>query len=266
MLLISWNVNGIRAVIRKGFAEFLETKKPDIICLQEIKIDDKSKTELKFSAKGGPASGWDFTDYEEYWNSADRPGYSGTAIFIKSKLKLKPKYMTGIGIKKYDEEGRVQTLEFPKFYLVNIYFPNTRHDLSRLDFKIEFDEAVLKHVKKLDKTKPVIITGDYNVAHTEIDLANPKANDGGAGFHPEERKWMTKFLKAGFIDTFRHLHPKKIQYSWWSYRFGARSRNVGWRIDYFCVSNKLKNKIKKAEIWDDVEGSDHCPVTLGVNL
>ncbi|MFH1946970.1 MAG: exodeoxyribonuclease III [Candidatus Magasanikbacteria bacterium] len=262
MLLVSWNVNGIRAVIRKGFVEFLNAKKPDIICLQEIKIDDKSKTELKFSTQGGPASGWDFADYEEYWNSAERPGYSGTAIFVKSKLKLKPIYTTGIGIKKIDEEGRVQTLEFEKFFLVNAYFPNTRHDLSRLDFKIEFDEAVLKHVKKLDKKKPVIITGDYNAAHTEIDLANPKANDGGAGFHPEERKWMTKFLASGFIDTFRHLHPKKIQYSWWTYRFGARSRNVGWRIDYFCVSKKLKNKIIKAEIWDDVEGSDHCPVTI----
>ena len=256
MLLVGWNVNGIRAVIRKGFGEFLNTKKPDIICLQEIKIDDVMRAKENF----------DFKKYEEYWNSADRPGYSGTAVFVKENLKLKPKYTTGIGIKKYDYEGRVQTLEFDKFYLVNIYFPNTRHDLSRLDFKIEFDEAVLKHVKKLDKTKPVIITGDYNVAHEEIDLARPKANEGNPGFHPEERKWMTKFLSAGFIDTFRFLHPKTIKYSWWSYRSFARKKNIGWRIDYFCVSKKLKNKIKKAEIWNDVEGSDHCPVGLQVDL
>ncbi len=252
MLLISWNINGIRASIRKGFTEFLNTKKPDIICLQEIKIDDVMRAKENF----------DFADYDEYWNSADRPGYSGTAIFVKSKLKLKPKYTTGVGIEKFDEEGRVQTLEFDKFYLVNAYFPNTRHDLSRLDFKSEFNESILKYLKKLDKKKPVILTGDYNVAHEEVDLARPKDNDGNAGFHPEERKWMTKFLKAGFIDTYRHLHPKKIQYSWWSYRFGARSRNVGWRIDYFCISKKLKNKIKKTEIWDDIEGSDHCPVIL----
>ena len=256
MLLISWNVNGIRAVLKKGFGKFLQTKKPDIICLQEIKINNIMRAKENF----------DFTDYEEYWNSADRPGYSGTAVFIKTKLKLKPKYTTGIGIKKFDSEGRVQTLEFNKFYLVNIYFPNTRRDLSRLDFKLKFNNAILKHTKKLNKKKPVIITGDYNVAHTEIDLANPKTNDGGAGFHPEERKWLTKFLKAGFIDTYRQFHPKKIQYSWWTYRFGARNRNVGWRIDYFCVSNKLKNKIKKAEIWDKVGGSDHCPVVLKIDL
>ncbi len=269
MLLLSWNVNGIRAVIRKGFAEFLLAKKPDIICLQEVKISNDAKEKAKLN----------FPDYTEYWNSAKRPGYAGTAIFVREDLKLKPKYITGIKIKKYsdpdavptggqgsalggDEEGRIQTLEFPKFYLINTYFPNTRGDLSRLDFKIEFDEALLKYIKKLDQKKPVILTGDYNVAHEEIDLARPKENDGEAGFHPEERKWMTKFLSAGFIDTFRFLHPKKIQYSWWSYRSNARQKNVGWRIDYFCVSKRLKNKIQKAEIWDSVEGSDHCPVTI----
>ena len=256
LTLISWNINGIRAAIRKGFGEFLQTKKPDIICLQEVKIDDVMRARENF----------DFPDYEEYWNSADRPGYSGTATFIKSSLKLKPKYTTGVGVEKFDTEGRTQTLEFDKFYLVNIYFPNTRRDLSRLDFKIEFNNALLKHVKKLEKSKPVIITGDLNVAHEEIDLARPKENDGNAGFHPEERKWMTKFLGSGFIDTFRFLHPKTIKYSWWTYRSFARKRNVGWRIDYFCVSERLKNKIKKAEIWNDIDGSDHCPVMLKINL
>ncbi|MBT4120583.1 MAG: exodeoxyribonuclease III [Candidatus Magasanikbacteria bacterium] len=256
MKLVSWNVNGIRAVIRKDFGKFLQTKKPDIICLQEVKIDDVMRAKENF----------DFEKYEEYWNSADRPGYSGTAIFIKSKLKLNPIYTTGIGIKKYDSEGRVQTLEFKKFFLVNVYFPNTREDLSRLDFKIDFNNKISKHVKKLEKTKPVIITGDFNVAHEEIDLARPKPNNGKAGFHPRERAWMTKFLDSDMIDTFRHKNPDKIQYSWWTYRFGARSRNVGWRIDYFCVSDKLKNKIKKAEIWNKVKGSDHCPVVLNIDL
>jgi len=256
MLLISWNVNGIRAILKKGFGKFLQTKKPDIICLQEIKINNIMRAKENF----------DFSEYEEYWNSADRPGYSGTAIFVKTKLKLNPSYTTGIGKKIYDNEGRVQTLEFKKFFVVNVYFPNTREDLSRLNFKIDFNNKILKHVKKLETTKPVIITGDFNVAHEEIDLARPKPNNGNAGFHPRERAWLTKFLKAGFIDTYRHLHPKKIQYSWWTYRFGARSRNVGWRIDYFCVSNKLKNKIKKAEIWDKIEGSDHCPVAIKIDL
>lgn len=251
--LISWNVNGIRAAVKNGFVDFLKTEKPDVLCLQEVKISDSARDKEVF----------DFQNYTEYWNSAQKPGYAGTAILVSEKL-TQPTIVNGLGKPEFDAEGRVQTAEFEKFYLLNIYFPNTRHDLSRLDFKLDFDNAILQHVKKLEKTKPVIITGDFNVAHEEIDLTNPKENDGNAGFHPEERKWMTKFLKAGFIDTFRFLNPKKVQYSWWSYRFGARRRNIGWRIDYFCISDKLKKQLKQAEILDKVKGSDHCPVRLTI--
>jgi len=251
MQLISWNVNGIRAAVKNGFTNFLKTERPDILCLQEVKISDSARDKEMF----------DFQNYTEYWNSAQKPGYAGTAILVSEKL-AQPIVTNGIGKPEYDTEGRVQTAEFDKFYLVNTYFPNTRHDLSRLDFKLDFDEALLSHLKKLEKKKPVILTGDLNVAHEEIDLTNPKENDGNPGFHPLERKWMTKFLNNGFIDTYRFLYPKKVQYSWWSYRFGARRRNIGWRIDYFCVSERLKNKIKEAEILDKVTGSDHCPVKL----
>ena len=271
--LASWNVNGLRAVNRKGaFVPFLNKYKPDVLCLQEIKIDATARKE--FSAQGGPASGWDFPNYTEYYYHAEKKGYSGTATFVKESLgasgaKLGARITNGLGAlgaKLYDEEGRVQTLEFPKFYLVNAYFPNTRHDLSRLDFKGDFNNKILAYVKKLDKEKPVILTGDYNVAHKDIDLARPKDNVGNPGFHPDECAWMTKFLESGFVDTFRHLHPTKVQYSWWSQRFGARARNVGWRIDYFCLSKCLTPKIKKAEILDQVMGSDHCPVTLEVEI
>lgn len=257
--IYSWNINGIRAVVRNGFGIFLKKKKPDILCLQEVKINNISREKEKF----------DFEKYEEFWNSAERPGYAGTAIFVLIDfIKKNPvlKIKNGIGIKDFDFEGRVQTLEFKKFFLVNAYFPNTKHDLSRLDFKIKFNNAILKYLKKLEKTKPIILTGDLNVAHNEIDLTNPKSNEGNAGFHPKERSWMTKFLESGFTDTYRKLHPKKIQYSWWSYKFKARARNIGWRIDYFCVSKKLKNKIKKAEIHDEIIGSDHCPVSISIDL
>jgi len=274
LTLATWNVNGIRAAVKNGFTDFLKKEKPDVLCLQEIKIDNMARTKMKFSAQGvnprpmglgpRPASGWDFAGYTEYWNSAQRPGYAGTAILVSEKLK-QPKVTSGLGIKEFDSEGRVQTAEFEKFYLVNTYFPNTRHDLSRLDFKLAFDDAVLKHIKKLDKNKPVILTGDLNVAHEEIDLANPKENDGNPGFHPKERRWMTEYLNAGFIDTFRELYPKKAQYSWWSYRFGARRRNIGWRIDYFVVSERMKKQVKDAKILDKVVGSDHCPVVLIVD-
>ena len=253
--LISWNVNGIRAAVKNGFIDFLKTEKPDVLCLQEVKINDDARSKQEFDFKG----------YTEYWNSAQKPGYAGTAILVNEKLS-QPKVINGIGKQEYDSEGRVQTAEFDKFFLLNIYFPNTRHDLSRLDFKLKFDDALLSHLKKLNKIKPVILTGDLNVAHEEIDLTNPKENNGGAGFHPEERKWMTKFLKAGFIDTYRFLNPKKIQYSWWSYRFGARRQNIGWRIDYFCISDKLKKQLKQAEILDKVKGSDHCPVKVVMSL
>ncbi|HEY9582865.1 MAG TPA: exodeoxyribonuclease III [Candidatus Paceibacterota bacterium] len=263
--LASWNVNGLRAVERKGLLRpFIITSKPDILCLQEIKIDAGAKAESEF----------DLPEYQEFWNHAKRPGYSGTATFVRNGIlnqrsglkNLNQRPDLGVGIEKFDFEGRVQTLEFPKFYLVNAYFPNSRHDLSRLEFKGEFNEAILKHIKKLDKNKPVILTGDYNVAHNEIDLARPKDNKENPGFHPRERAWMSKFLEAGFIDTFRYLHPKEIRYSWWSMRSGARARNIGWRIDYFAVSKRLASKIKKAEILDQVLGSDHCPVTLEIKV
>mgnify|MGYP002639622196 CR=1 FL=1 len=256
--IISWNVNGIRAIMKKNFSEFLQSKKPDIILLQEVKIahSDRLKANL------------DFPGYTEFWNSAQRPGYSGTAIFIRENLDLKViSEENKIGIKEFDNEGRTQILEFEKFFLINSYFPNTRSDLSRLDFKIKYNQGLQKYIKKLQQKKPVIITGDFNVAHEEIDLARPKANDGEAGFHPRERAWMSKFLdQEKMLDTFRLLHPKTVRYSWWSYRARARERDVGWRIDYFCVSKKLKNKVKKAEIWNDIFGSDHCPVYLQIEL
>ncbi|MCU0679302.1 MAG: exodeoxyribonuclease III [Planctomycetes bacterium] len=266
MKILSWNVNGIRAVIKKGFAEFLKKEKPDILCLQETKIAQKDIDKVKFSAQGGPASGWDFAGYREYWHPAERPGYSGTAVLIKSeKLKVKSE-VKGIGEEKFDIEGRVQTMELDKFFLVNVYFPNANHELSRLDFKIKFNDRLLAYLKKLEKSKPVVICGDYNVAHEEIDLARPKDNVGNPGFTAEERAWMTKFLKAGFIDTFRHFYPQKQEYTWWSYRFFARAKNIGWRIDYFCVSVKMAKYVKDAFIYNKVMGSDHCPVGIEIKF
>lgn len=254
MKLISWNVNGIRAVAKKGLAAFLLAEKPDILCVQEVKISDSARAETEF----------DFANYTEYFNSAKRPGYSGTAILVKEGFKDFIEVKNGLGISKFDDEGRVQVVELKKYYLVNIYFPNSNSELSRLDYKLEFNNELLKHLKKLEKTKPVVVTGDYNVAHEEIDLARPKENVGSAGFTPQERAWMTKFINSGFIDSFRYLNGDKIQYSWWSYRGGARERNVGWRIDYFCVSDKLKKHLKKAYILDKITGSDHAPVGLEI--
>jgi exodeoxyribonuclease III len=252
MKIISWNVNGVRAVAKKGFKDFLRTQKPDILCLQEIKISDSARLLTEF----------DFAGYTEYWNSAQRPGYSGTVILVREGLLGIKKVKNGLGIAEFDREGRVQVLESEKFWLLNVYFPNSNHELSRLDYKLEFNDALLKYVKKLEKTKPVIITGDFNVAHEEIDLARPKENVGNPGFTAEERAWMTKFIKAGFIDTFREQNGKKIQYSWWSFRMNARARNIGWRIDYFCVSAKLVRSLKKAYILDKIMGSDHAPIGL----
>ncbi|MHB8903884.1 MAG: exodeoxyribonuclease III [Patescibacteria group bacterium] len=255
MKIISWNINGIRAVVKKGFKEFLISANPDILCLQEIKISDEKKLETEF----------DFAGYKEYFNGAKRPGYSGTAILVRNDL-LKNNWPVshGFGISKFDDEGRVQTLETADFYLVNIYFPNSNRELSRINYKLEFNNELLKYLKKLEKKKPLVITGDYNVAHQEIDLARPKDNEGSAGFTPAEREWMTKFLAAGFIDTYRELNGQKIQYSWWTYRAGARARNIGWRIDYFCVSAKLRKHLKKAYIQDKIMGSDHAPVGLEI--
>ncbi len=252
MKLISWNVNGIRAVSKKGFKDFLQTVKPDVLGVQEIKISSSTRESHEF----------DFAGYREFWHSAERPGYSGTAVFIRDGFNDVLAVTNGMGEKKFDREGRSQTVEFKKFYLLNVYFPNSNNELSRLGYKLEFNEALLKYIKKLEKKKPVVITGDFNVAHQEIDLARPKENIGQAGFTAEERDWMTKLLKTGYIDTFRFLNGDKIQYSWWSFRAAARSRNVGWRIDYFCASVKLKTLIKKAYIMDQVLGSDHAPVAL----
>jgi exodeoxyribonuclease III len=254
MKIISWNINGIRAAVKKGFVAFLQDQKPSVICLQEIKISDTARALVEF----------DFAGYQEFWCSAARPGYSGTAILVREGLPGFLGVKNGLGLPKFDTEGRVQTAEFSNFYLVNNYFPNANHELTRLEYKLEFNEALLKYVKKLEKKKPVIITGDFNVAHQEIDLARPKDNVGNPGFTEEERQWMTKFLAAGFIDSFRELNGQKVQYSWWSYRPGIRARNIGWRIDYFCVSAKLKRIIKKAYILDKITGSDHAPV--GVEL
>ena len=252
MKLISWNVNGIRACVGHGFADFLKQEQPDVLGLQEIKISDDARLKTDF----------DFGGYEEYWHPAERPGYSGTAILSKEKMAVK----NGLGIPKYDDEGRVQTVESDDFYLVNIYFPNANHELSRLDFKLDFNREVLKHLKKLEKTKPVIVTGDFNVAHREIDLARPKDNEGSAGFTVAERSWADELEQAGFVDTFRYLHSDKKEYSWWSYRLMARDRNIGWRIDYFWVSRKLVPKIKRAWILGDVFGSDHAPIGLEMEI
>jgi exodeoxyribonuclease III len=251
MKIISWNVNGIRAVAKKGLSDFLKKEKPDILCLQETKISDVKREEHEF----------DFMDYNEYWHSAKRPGYSGTMMLVKNDIEVLSS-KNGLGEDKFDHEGRTITLELEKFYLMNAYFPNSNHELSRLDYKIEFNDTLLNYVKKLEKTKPVVICGDFNVAHEEIDLARPKDNVGSAGFTYEERAWMTKLLSLGFVDTFRYKYPSKVQYSWWSYRFNARVKNIGWRIDYFCVSWGLMENVKKAYIMNEVYGSDHCPVGL----
>jgi len=253
MKIISWNVNGVRAVIKKGFKNFLTKTKPDIVCLQEIKIDDNARAKEKF----------DFSGYEEYWCSAKRPGYSGTAILIKSSLApLVKEVKNGLGKEEFDQEGRVQTLVLKDFYLLNAYFPHINHEFTRLDYKLRFNQAFSRYVKNLEKKKKVIAAGDFNVAHEEIDLARPQDNIGNPGFTDEERAWMGKFLGNGFVDTFRYFNPKVKKYSWWSYRFQARERNIGWRIDYFCVSTKLIKLVKEAFILDNIQGSDHAPVGI----
>ncbi|MBL7058312.1 exodeoxyribonuclease III [Patescibacteria group bacterium] len=251
MKIISWNVNGIRACLKKGFKDFLLESKPDILAVQEIKIANK--------AIAGEA--FDYPGYNEYYFSAKKPGYSGTGVMVSKKLKV-ISYQEGLGIIKFDDEGRTQVLEFDGFYLVNNYFPNTQDQLLRLDFKEEYNKEFLKVMKELEKKKPVITCGDFNVAHAPIDIKNDKANKGRAGYTDEERAWMTKFIEAGFVDTFRFLNPYNVEYSWWSYRFNARANNAGWRIDYILISDKLKTKLKKAYILCDVLGSDHAPVAV----
>ena len=251
MKLISWNVNGIRACVNKGFKEFFERSDADIFCIQETKCQ-KEQIELEFE------------NYKSFWNSAERKGYSGTAIFAKNE----PINVTyGIGIEEHDKEGRVITLEFENYYVVNIYTPNAKRGLERLDYRQIWEDEIKKYLLKLNKTKPVIMCGDLNVAHKEIDLKNPKSNRGNAGFTDEERQKMTDLLDAGFIDTFRYLYPEKQDaYSWWSYMGKAREKNIGWRIDYFIVSKDIKNNIKEAKIHPEIYGSDHCPVELEIEI
>lgn len=247
MKLISWNVNGIRACVNKGFIDFFNKIDADIFCIQETKCQ-KGQIELEFEG------------YESYWNSAEKKGYSGTAIFTKIK-PLTIKY--GIGKEEHDKEGRVITLKFDKFYMVNIYTPNSKRELERLDYRMIWEDEIKKYLLHLNKIKPVIMCGDLNVAHKEIDLKNPKTNRHNAGFTDEERNKMTELLDAGFTDSFRYKYPdKENEYSWWSYMGRAREKNVGWRIDYFIVSNDIAKKIKDATIHQEVYGSDHCPVEL----
>lgn len=251
MKLISWNVNGIRACVSKGFKNFFIEQNADIFCIQETKCQD-GQIDLEFE------------NYKSFWNSAEKKGYSGTAIFTK-RDPIAVSY--GIGIEEHDKEGRVITLEFDNFYMVNIYTPNSKRELERLDYRCIWEDEIRKYLLKLNKTKPVIMCGDLNVAHKEIDLKNPKTNHNNAGFTDEERNKMTKLLDAGFTDTFRYLYPDKPdQYSWWSYMGHAREKNVGWRIDYFIVTNDIKEKIEDAYIYPEVMGSDHCPVGLNIKL
>ena len=247
MKLVSWNVNGLRACMGKGFAEFLKNEDPDVICLQETKMQREQ-------------ADFDFEGYHEYWNSAEKKGYSGTAIFTKEE----PISVTyGIGMEEADAEGRVICAEYEAFYLVTVYTPNAQRELVRIDFRMAFEDAFRAYLLKLNERKPVIVCGDMNVAHKPIDLKNPKSNIGNAGFSYEERGKFSELLASGFNDTFRMLYPDKEEaYSWWSYMFKSRERNTGWRIDYFLVTDDIKDKVKDSLILSDVMGSDHCPVEL----
>lgn len=251
MKLISWNVNGLRACIGKGFLEYFNNQQADIFCLQETKLQEG---QIDLNLNG----------YYQYWNYAEKKGYSGTAIFTK-KEPLSIKY--GIGIEKHDKEGRVITLEFEKIYMVTVYTPNSQEKLARLDYRMEWEEDFRNYLLELDKIKPVILCGDLNVAHKEIDLKNPKSNRKNAGFSDEEREKMDKLLNSGFIDSFRYFYPDEVGiYSWWSYRFNSRAKNAGWRIDYFLVSERLRENMKDASIHTEILGSDHCPVVLDIEL
>ncbi len=251
MKLISWNVNGLRAVMNKGFKEFFESIDADAICLQETKLQEG---QIEFAPEG----------YYTYWNSAVKKGYSGTVIFTKAK----PINVTyGIGIEEHDQEGRVITAEYEEFYLVDCYTPNSQRELTRLDYRMKWEDDFRKYLEELNQKKPVILCGDLNVAHNEIDLKNPKTNRHNAGFTDEERNKMTELLGAGFTDSFRYLYPDKTDiYSWWSYMFHAREKNAGWRIDYFVVSDSIKDKIKDSKILTEIMGSDHCPVELDIEI
>ena len=247
MKLISWNVNGLRACLGKGFLAYFEQSNADIFCLQETKMQP-GQVELELPG------------YYQFWNSAERKGYSGTAVFSRRE----PDSVTyGLGIDIHDNEGRAITLEFPTFYLVNVYSPNSKEQLARIDYRMQWEDDLRAYLQRLDERKPVVLCGDLNVAHEEIDLKNPKTNRGNAGFSDQERQKMGQLLDAGFVDSFRQLYPQRTgAYSWWSYRFNARKNNAGWRIDYFIVSRRWAQRIEEAEIYAEVLGSDHCPVGL----
>jgi exodeoxyribonuclease-3 len=249
--LISWNVNGLRACVKKGFLEYFKEADADIFCIQESKLQ---AGQIDLELEG----------YHQYWNYAARRGYSGVAVFTKEEpLQV----MYGMGIEEHDKEGRVITLEFDTFYFVTIYAPNSQSELKRLSYRMEWENAMRAYLKGLEEKKPVIFCGDFNVAHQEIDLKNPKTNRQNPGFSDEERAKFTELLDAGFVDTFRYFYPDlEGAYSWWSYRFHAREKNAGWRIDYFCVSECLRGKLKGALIHNTIEGSDHCPVELTIDL
>lgn len=250
MKLISWNVNGLRACVGKGFKETFAHLDADFFCLQETKMQE-GQLDIEFPG------------YASYWNSAEKKGYSGTAIFTRHQPLRVSK---GIGIEAHDHEGRVLTLEMDNFFLVCVYTPNSQNELRRLPYRMEWEKDFQAYLHQLDTEKPVIVCGDMNVAHEEIDIKNPKTNRRNAGFTDEERGQMTTLLHSGFTDTFRSLYPTQVTYSWWSYRFHAREKNAGWRIDYFLVSDRLADKVADAKIHTDIFGSDHCPVELDINL
>ncbi len=248
MKFISWNVNGLRACMNKGFKEFFKKVDADIFAIQETKMQENQKE-------------FEFAGYYEYWNSADKLGYSGTLIYTKEK-PINVFY--GIDNNKYNDEGRIITLEFDDFYFVTVYVPNSKRDLLRLDYRMKFEDDFREYLKKINLSKPVIICGDLNVSHKEIDLKNPKSNEKNAGYTIEERSKFQQLLDSGFIDTFRYLYPEVVKYSWWSYMFNARKKNIGWRIDYFVISDSLKDNLIDSAIYSEVEGSDHCPIGIEV--
>ncbi len=251
MKLISWNVNGLRACVGKGFLDYFNEQKADIFCLQETKLQE-GQIDLELE------------NYHQYWNYAEKKGYSGTAIFTKEK-PLAVQY--GLGIEEHDKEGRMITLEFEKFYMITVYTPNSQEKLARLEYRMKWEDDFRNYLLELDKKKPVIVCGDLNVAHNEIDLKNPKTNRKNAGFSDEERAKMTTLLNNGFVDSFRYFYPDRAEiYSWWSYRFSARAKNAGWRIDYFLVSDRIKGNMNGADIHTTILGSDHCPVVLDISL
>jgi len=249
MKFVSWNVNGLRACVKKGFLEYFQEVDADIFCVQETKLQE-GQIDLELDG------------YHQYWNYAIKKGYSGTAVFTKNK-PLSVRY--GVGTDESEDEGRILTLEFDDFFLVNVYTPNSQRDLARINFRLEWEDRILQHLKELDQLKPVVLCGDLNVAHQEIDLRNPKSNLGNSGFTEEEREKMTFLLAEGFIDSYRYFHPdQEGAYTWWSYMAKVRERNIGWRIDYFIVSEKLRERLKNVDIHCNVMGSDHCPIILEI--